>query len=103
MPSSRAIAGSQNNVHAVVPLGAAVADIRRVIRGGVSAFFKDAVFRLLSQPVEVHASRMADPIYVLDQNLRLYNILLVQPEPNSSASNCTQSCRSDALFCLLAS
>ena len=69
--------GGQDHVHAVVPLGAAVADIGGVVFGRLSAPLVHAVDRLLGHLVEVIASGMGVAIHALHHNLRTGNVLVV--------------------------
>ena len=70
-------AGSQNNVHAVVTLRAAVADIRGIVLGRLAAGLIDAVHRLLHHLVEVGAAGMRVTIHAFDHDLGLQDIRIV--------------------------
>ena len=71
------LSGGQNVVHAVVALGAAVANIGGVVLGGVAALFEHAVLGLLHNAAQVGAARVAVAKHVLQQNLGLLDVLLV--------------------------
>ena len=69
--------GCEDDVHAVVPLGTAIADISGVVVSGKSPFFKDADPGLLCELMEMNAARMRIAVNVLDQNLGLFNVGVV--------------------------
>ena len=71
------LSGGQNVVHAVVALGAAIANIGGVVLGGVAALFEHAVLGLLHNAAQVGAARVAVAKHVLQQNLGLLDVLLV--------------------------
>ena len=67
-------AGRQNDVHAVVTLRAAVADVGSVVLGRLAAALVYAVNRLLYHLVQVVAARVRIAVYALDHNLRLEDV-----------------------------
>ena len=69
--------GSQHHVHAVMALGAAVADVRGIVLGRLAALFVHAVHRLLHQLVQVPAAGVRVAVHALHHDLRLFNVRVV--------------------------
>ena len=71
----------QNQVHSVMSLCAAVADIRHVKMSRLSSLFINSVCHLLTDLVQMDTARMAVPKHILDQYLRLFDVLLIPSAP----------------------
>ena len=69
----------QDIVHPVVPLAAAVTDVGGVKSGGKPALLKDSVAGLVHEPIEMNGARMAVTVDIIEQDLRLLDILLIPP------------------------
>ena len=62
-------------------LCAAVADIRHVKMSRLSSLFINSVCYLLTDLVQMDTARMAVPKHILDQYLRLFDVLLIPSAP----------------------
>ena len=73
--------GCQNHVHAVMPLGTTVADIRHMKLCRKCPLLKYAIDCLSADSIQMGAARMTVPVYILHQDLELSNVIL---HPSSS-------------------
>ena len=71
------LTGSQHHVHAVMALGAAVADVRGIVLGRLAALFVHAVHRLLHQLVQVPAAGVRVAVHALHHDLGLFDVRVV--------------------------
>ena len=67
----------EDQIHAVMPLGAAVTDIGRVEPARTAALFIDTPAHLRRNLVQVHASWMAVAVDIPYQDLRLADVFLI--------------------------